>query len=63
MEGTYQTNNILGNPITGNWGSRRYLDGQIFTRPRPEDIIDFDIEDPEGFQEILSLIEDMETDN
>lgn len=62
ISGGYQRPNILGNLISKT-GGRKYLNGQLFTKVSPQDIIDFDIEDPEGYQEILSLIEDMETGN
>ena len=58
VEGPIQDRNIIGNLISRK-NPTRYIDGDLFSKVMPHDIIDFDVEDPEGYQEILELIESM----
>tara|TARA_R100000234_G_scaffold164_1_gene112 strand:+ start:8887 stop:9714 length:828 start_codon:yes stop_codon:yes gene_type:complete len=60
IQGGYQVKNILGNYISGR-GMKTYSGGEMFQNVLQNNIMDFDIEDPAGYEEILNLIEDMET--
>jgi len=59
VEGRMQDRNILGNLIS-KAKPLRYKSGKVFTGVNPSDIIDFDVEDPEGYAEIQKMIEDLD---